>query len=198
MEKYILIEDGEMLVRLKSGEVKAFDFFYKKYRSRIYANILKLTKSTEIAADILQEVFVSVWNNRETLDPGKPFDHYLYKIAQNKAYDFFRKVARDKKLTEKLIALSVGYEYNPVEDDLHRKEDFEILANEINQLPPKCKEVFKLCKIDGKSYQEVADLLNISTATVNNHIVKATRILKKGLSNTDLMTLLVLFCFYKK
>lgn len=197
MDKDILIEDAEMLIRLKSGDVQAFDFFYKKYRGRIYANVLKLTKSAEFASDILQEVFVSIWHHKESLDPEKPFGHYIFKIAQNKVYDFFRKASRDKRMEAKLITLAAGEEYNPVEEGFHLKEDLDLLEKEIDRLPPKCKEVFKLCKIDGKSYQEVADLMDISTATVNNHIVKATRILKKNLSSADFLVFLIFLSVIK-
>lgn len=197
MEDMILVGDDEMLIRLKNGDAKAFDFFYKTYRGRIYANILKMVKSPELAADILQEVFVTVWNHREKLDLQQPIANYIFRIAQNKVYDFFRKASRDKKLEEQLVALSLGEEYNPLEDVLEVKEGYQRLEQEIEQLPPKCREVFKLCKIEGKSYLEVAELLQISPATVNNHIVKATKILKKNLSNVDLILLLIALSILK-
>lgn len=188
----VLVIDFEQLVRLKEGDSKSFDFFYKKYRVQLLANIIKLTKSTEIAADILQEVFVVIWHNRSVIDTTQSFENYVFRIAQNKVYDFFRKASRDKKLEEKLIMLSIGKEYNPIERDLHLKEDFNLIKNQIEQLPPKCREVFTLCKVEGRSYNEVAEILNISTATVNNHIVKATKILKTNLSELSFMLLLLL------
>ncbi|WP_316793939.1 RNA polymerase sigma-70 factor [Pedobacter frigoris] len=197
MDKNIPAADFEMLMKLKAGDNTAFDFFYKQYRGRIYSNILKMIKSPELASDVLQEVFVSLWNNKSSIDPEQSFDNYILRIAQNKVYDFFRKASRDKKLEEKLIALSAGDEYNPIEEGLHLKENLSLLEKEIELLPPKCREVFKLCKVEGKSYNEVAELLNISTATVNNHIVKATRILKKNLSSIDLMVILFLLTMSK-
>lgn len=191
-DRNVLVVDFEQLVHLKEGDSEAFDFFYKKYRVRLLANILKLTKSTEIAADILQEVFVAIWHNRSSIDVAQSFENYIFKIAQNKVYDFFRKASRDKKLEEKLIVLSLGKEYNPIEHDLHLKEDFNLIKHQIDQLPPKCREVFTLCKVEGKSYIEVAEILNISTATVNNHIVKATKILKTNLSEVSFMLVLLL------
>ncbi len=188
--------DYEMLIRLKASDQQAFDFFYRKYRSRVYGNILKFVKSDEFATDILQEVFVSIWKNRSGLDTEQSFDHYILKIARNKVFDFFRKVARDKKLEERLINLAVGQEYNPLIDELHLKEDFVILHQEIERLPEKCKTVFKICKIEGKSYEEVSKLLNISLPTVNNHIVRATKILKKNLSANDFLLFFLFTCFF--
>lgn len=186
-----------MLMLLKDGDNTAFDFFYKLYRARVYANILKMLKSPELASDVLQDVFVTIWHHRASIDLDQPFENYIYKIARNKVYDFFRKASRDKKLEEKLMALTLGEEYNPIEEGLHLKENIYLLENEIEQLPPKMREVFKLCKIEGKSYQEVAAMLNISTATVNNHIVKATSILKRNLSGVDFLVILMLLSLYK-
>jgi RNA polymerase sigma-70 factor (family 1) len=185
------VSDHKELIELKNGNSKAFDFFYKKYRSRLLANILKLTKSPEIAADILQEVFVAIWHRRAGIDTTQSFENYIFRIGQNKIYDFFRKASRDKKLEEKLIMLSVGKEYNPIEHDLHLKEDFDLIKIQIARLPPKCREVFTLCKVEGKSYSEVAEILNISTATVNNHIVKATKILKTNFTGVGFVLVLL-------
>jgi len=195
MEKSIPDIHYQMLVLLKEGDNAAFDFFYKQYRGRVYANIFKMIKSHELAADVLQDAFATLWFHRERIDLSQPFENYLHKIAQNKVYDFFRKASRDKKLEEKLLELSANKEYNPVEEGLDLKEHLNLLEKEIEHLPPKCREVFKLCKLEGKSYSEVAELLNISTATVNNHIVKATNILKKNLSGLDLMVVLILMTF---
>jgi len=193
MNKIVPDINDQMLVLLKNGSHVAFDFFYKKYRGQIYANVLKMSKSPDLAADILQDVFVAMWHHKESIDINQPFDHYLFRIARNKVYDLFRKASRDKKLEEKLLALSADQEYNPVEEGLYRKESLGLLEREIEMLPPKCREVFKLCKLEGRSYQEVAEMLNISTATVNNHIVKATSILKKNLSGIDLVLFMLLF-----
>lgn len=186
------ILNSDIIIRLREGDIASFNAVYKIYRSRLYANILKLVKSPEIAIDILQDVFVSVWNHRQNIDLEKSFENYIFRIAQNKVYDFFRKASRDKKLEETLIKLSENQEYNPIET-FYLKENYNLLEQEIEKLPAKCKEVFKLCKIEGKSYNEVAVLLNISTATINNHIVKATKMLKKNLSNVDFLMLLFLF-----
>jgi RNA polymerase sigma-70 factor (family 1) len=195
MSKIVPFSDKEMLIRLKSGDEEAFDFFYKKHRGKIYGNILKLVKSTDIAADILQDVFIKVWNHAAGLDVERSFEGYVVRIAQNSVYDFFRKASRQKKLEEKLIASS-SVEDHDIDAGTELEESIKLLDREINLLPPKCREVFQLCKIEGKSYDEVALLLNISTATVNNHIVRATRILKGRLSQIDIVLILMLITIF--
>lgn len=196
MSETLFSSDRDMLLRLKAGNVEAFDFFYRKHRGRIYANILKLVKSPDIAADILQEVFIKVWNNAPGIDINQSFEGYLVRIAQNSVYDFFRKAARQKKLEDKLITSSLADIDSDADIELDLEESIKLLSKEIDLLPPKCKEVFQLCKLEGKSYEEVAQLLNISTATVNNHIVKATRILKSRLGKIDVMLILLLITFF--
>lgn len=184
MKNIIHAHNLEMLIEFKEGKQAAFDFFYKKYKIRLYSNILKLVKSPEIASDILQEVFIAAWTNRNKIDIDLSFESLLFKIAQNKVYDFFRKVARDRTLEESLILNTSALYFQAVDVDQDDNEKFYLIKNEIENLPPKCKEVFKLCKLEGKSYNEVSELLGISSATVNNHIVKATNILKSKLVNT--------------
>ena len=196
MSKMLFPSDDDMLLSLKTGDANAFDFFYRKHRARIYANILKLVKSPDIAADILQEVFIKVWKNASGLDVNQSFEGYLVRIAQNSVYDFFRKAARQKKLEDKLMASSLADTDAEADTALDLEENIKLLSKEIDLLPPKCREVFQLCKLEGKSYEEVAQLLDISTATVNNHIVKATRILKSRLSKTDIMLILLLITVF--
>lgn len=196
MDKMLFPSDADMLFRLKTGNAEAFDFFYRKHRARIYANILKMVKSPDMAADILQEVFIKVWNNAAGLDVSQPFEGYLVRIAQNCVYDFFRRAARQKKLEDKLILSSIADTEADTDTALELEENIKLLSKEIDLLPPKCREVFQLCKLEGKSYEEVAQLLNISTATVNNHIVKATRILKGRFGKTDFLLILLLITIF--
>ncbi|RQP19819.1 MAG: RNA polymerase sigma-70 factor [Parapedobacter sp.] len=187
------LEEREKLLELKAGKHAAFNYFYQQYKVPLYANIWKLTKSHDLAAELLQEVFVKVWQKRELTNIEEDFRAYLYTIAKHTVYDFFRKAARERKLGERLIAagMAAAQEGNAVEEAISFRESKQLLQDCITELPPKCGLVFRLCKLEGKSYEEVAAALGISTATVNNHIVKATRILKSRLAYEGIMLLLI-------
>lgn len=195
-EEDSLYNEDILLSRLKAGEHRAFDTLYKRYRTPIYANILKLVKSHDYATELLQEVFLKVWQRRAYIDSSLNFKAYLLRIAQNTVYDFFRKASREQVLENTLISLTCKASYSPVEDQLYFRETQANLEKALNRLPEKCRKVFIMCKLEGKSYDEVSKLLNISTATINNHIVKATRILKKYWlffhGNTLLLTIFLL------
>jgi len=172
-----LYDEKELLLQLLQGSEQAFERVYKIYSARLYGNLLKLVKSESEAQEILQDVFLKVWDNRQNIDIEKSFRSWLFKIAENKVYDFFRKVARDKKKKAQLLTIASS-EYAPVEELLLTDENAAILQKAIESLPPQRQQVFRLCKLDGKSYKEVSELLGISVSTISDHIVKATKAIR--------------------
>ncbi len=180
-------EDEKLLLgRLANGIEGAFTILYDRYSARLYHNILRLVKEEDVAKELLQDLFLKIWESRHAIDVDKSFRSYLYKIAENLVYDHFRKVSRDRKLTENLITAALAGqshtdEVTAYEDSLH------LIQKAIDQLPPARKQVFVLCKIEGKSYEEIAAALDISTSTISDHIVKANRFIKKFVhTNKDL------------
>lgn len=163
---------------LKAGNEHAFKEVYQHFSPRLYGNLLKLVKSEEMARELLQEVFLRIWEKRAYIDPEKSFRSYLFQITENLAYDFFRKVAMDKKLLAHMVSVATE-SYDQVNDLLMRKEYSDLLQSAIEALPPRRRQIFRLCKLDGKSYEETARLLGISISTISDHIVKATRFIRR-------------------
>jgi len=167
----------EFVKRLQSGDQLAFEALYHIYSKEIYRKISKMVKDVTLAEELTQDVFVKIWNKREVITTEKPFRYYLLTLATNLVNDFYRKVARERRLQDEIIAASTEL-YNPTEDQIYYKESKELMDAAIESLPTQQKLVFKLCKIDGKSYEEVSNLLGISTSTISNHIVKGTKTIK--------------------
>lgn len=184
-------DEKELLLLLLNGNEQAFEKIYRLYSSRLYGNLLKLVKSETEAQEILQDVFLKIWDNRQNIDIEKSFRSYLFKIAENKVVDFFRKVARDKKREAELISLATN-EYVPVEELLQSDEKTALLQKAIYSLPPQRQQVFRLCKLEGKSYKEVSEQLGISVSTISDHIVKATKSIRDYFENNE-QALLSLF-----
>ena len=186
-------DEKELLLLLLNGNEQAFEKIYQLYSTRLYGNLLKLVKSEAEAQEILQDVFLKIWENRQSIDIEKSFRSYLFKIAENKVVDFFRKAARDKKRESRLILLAT-YKYLPVEDLLQSDERSVILQKAIDSLPPQRQQVFRLCKLEGKSYKQVSELLNISVSTISDHIVKATKSIRDYFENNEqaLLSLLII------
>jgi RNA polymerase sigma-70 factor (family 1) len=189
-----MVDEKILLFQLKVGEEKAFEQLYHLYSLRLYGFLLKLVKDEEIAQDLLQDVFIKIWNKRETIDPEKTFRSYLFRIAENNVIDFFRKAACDKKLQSKLTAACTEI-YSHIEETIYSREHTSMLNQAVNQLPPQCRLVFTLCKLEGKSYKEVSQILGISVATISNHLQKASRSIRQNAVLSDYIATLMFAYF---
>ncbi|MEO6681748.1 MAG: RNA polymerase sigma-70 factor [Ginsengibacter sp.] len=187
--------EKKLLDLFSKGDQFAFEKIYNQYSSRLFGYLRKLVKSEEHASELLQEVFIKIWNNRKTIDPDLSFRSYLFRIAENTVYDFFRKVSRERKLQEELIKINEEM-YSHVEEAFFTKESQQFLQNVIDTLPPKRRQVFRLIKMEEYSYEEVSELLNISTSTISDHIVKANKFVEekfKGYKNTSMSMIFLIF-----
>jgi RNA polymerase sigma-70 factor (family 1) len=167
----------QLLIALKSGDRRAFEKIYQAYSPRIYLNILKMVKSVEDAREILQDVFIKIWEKRDLIDPEQSFKSYLFQISRFTVYNFIRKINLDKKL-KAYLSRENSELYTHIEEAIAYRESDQFVLDAIEELPPQRKQIYKLCKIEGKSYAEVGRQLGISPSTINDHIVKATRFLK--------------------
>lgn len=191
MMAYDSLGEQELATLLKSGNERAFAEIYERYSQRIYSNLRKLLKDDQLAQELLQDTFVKIWEKREQLTFEISFRSYLYKISDNLVRDFFRKVSRDKKLIDHLI-LVASSNGNSIEYSDNFEVDQELMTRAIEQLPPQRRRVFTMCKLEGRSYDEVSALLGISNSTINDHIVKATKAIRIYISSPGNAAMLLL------
>lgn len=185
-----------LLEQLINNDQQAFKQIYFLYSGRLYGNILKLVKSEPVAQEILQDVFMKIWDHRHSIDTAKSFRSYLFRIAENMVCNFYKKTSRDKVALRQLMSKSSEH-YSHIEEEIFCKEEASFLSNAIRGLPPQRKQIFELCKMEGKSYDEVSRLLGISVSTISDHIVKANRYLREYyLKNSEIITplLIVAIC----
>lgn len=183
------MEETLLTRRLMEGDEQAFTLLYNKYSPVLYLNILKLVKAEETAVDLLQELFIKIWNHRQSINPDKEFRAYLFRITYNLVRDFFRKAAREKRLEEQLVALTTEC-YEHIEQLLQQKETASILDKAIDALPMQQRRIFILCRVEGRSYEEVAAMLQLSIATIGNQLSKATKTIRNRLNKRDLSYML--------
>ncbi len=181
MNNYNTKTDQELTSLLRAGDETAFLELYNRYKFRITGNLMKLLKSEDLVEELLQDLFLKLWDTRSQLDPEKSFRSYLFKISENMVMDVFRKAARDKRMQVKLMAAQTEA-YSHIEEKIFSDQDNHLLQQAIDKLPPQRKQVFMLCRIEGKSYKEVGELLGISVSTINDHLLKANRFLKQQLN----------------
>lgn len=171
-----LTDEKDLLLKLRDGNEAAFSELYDRYAKRIAAKLLRLLKSRELAQDILQDVFIKLWDVRQSVDPEHSFPAYLYRIAVNLSANAYRKSLREAYMRSRIDSAKAGY--NHVEESVFGKEDASILHEALSKLPERQREVFILHKLEGKSYKEISELLAITPSAVNQHIQRATKTLR--------------------
>ncbi|QHS55906.1 sigma-70 family RNA polymerase sigma factor [Mucilaginibacter sp. 14171R-50] len=181
-----------LIQQLQQGSERAFTVLYDQFSQPIYRNILRLVKDEDIAQELLQDLFLKIWEIRKNIKQEGSFKSFLNKVAENMVYMHFRKIAKDNRLIEKLVISYADYETNNEESNLS-EENLDFLQIAIGTLPPQRKQIYTLCKLEGKSYEEVSNLLGISTSTISNQIVKANKTVKQHfLLNKNIIVLFIL------
>lgn len=175
---YSNLSEKELVASLRDGSKSAFETLYNLYKQRLAGNLFRLLKSDELTLEILQDLFLKIWDNRARIDPEKPFKSYLFKIAENMVIDYYRRAARDKVMRDKMIQASTEI-YTHVEEQMFKKENGELLHQAIDLMPPQRKRVFILFKLEGKSYKEIEQILGIGEKTINSHLFQANKFLKQ-------------------
>ncbi len=190
-------QDDQNLVKLlQKGNVTAFDSLFEAYSSKLYGFALKYFKNESDSEELVQSVFVKVWENRQSLKSEFSFKSYLFTIALNQIRKHFNKKATSFRYLESLQNDPELTEHPSLQND-----DYESVLQQINQLielmPPRRREIFMKSKLEGKSSKEIASELNISAGTVDNQVSEALRFIRSRLSheNTALMLFAVLFLY---
>lgn len=163
-----------LLAELRKGEQYAFKHFYDLYQLPLYRRLIRLVHIDIIAEELLQDLFLKIWQKRAMIDPNKSFKAYLYRIAEHLVVDHYRNLARQVKMERDTDVYELEV-FDPIEESLQEDRTQKIIKEAIEILPAQQRLIFRLCKIDGKSYEEVSQLLNISHSTINTHITRASK-----------------------
>lgn len=159
--------DKDLVFRLHDDDIGAFDMLYQKYHQAIYRNIFKLTKDDDIARDILQDIFVALWENRAEINADQSVSGWLFVLSFNKSISYLRKKVRETTVVNTMPFSEMETDSSNVQ---LLDEQYYLLQQAINQLSPQRKKVFTLCKLEGKTYEEAAEKLNLSKHTVKEYL----------------------------
>ena len=187
-------DEKDLVMLLNEGNEAAFEKLYHLYSNRLLGYLVRMLRSETFASELLQDAFVKIWDIRKNIDPAQSFRSYVFRISENLVYDFFRKAAHDKKLEAALINIACG-EYLDVEEKFCRKEIDQLLRNAIKMLPPKRRQIFQLVKMEERPYEEVSMMLHVSTSTINDHVVKATKFIREKMQSYHVTTISVVLFF---
>lgn len=156
------------------GSVAGFDSIYEKYHKAVYANILKTVRNSDAAEDILQDVFVALWENRANIDETR-VANWLFVVSFNKSLTLLKKRAKESLMTN-----TQSFDLENVADEEAIDEDevlmlLQILERAVEKLPARKREIFDLYRVQGLSLEEIGQRLSISVATVKDHLTLSNR-----------------------
>lgn len=191
-------QDYELLQQLIEGDAQAFKDIYELYQDKIFAFAYKLTKQKDVADDMVQEIFIKLWEKRDQVKVELNFGAYLKKMTQNHIFNYLKKTSLDRKLQQtlkqKLEALQ-----NSNADELMEKELQKVYSEAIETLSPQKKLIYNLSRTGDLSYEEIATQLRISRNTVRNQMVDAIRTIREYVTrNTDIACLALAIAMHGK
>jgi RNA polymerase sigma-70 factor (ECF subfamily) len=169
-----------LFLRLSEGDENAFVQIFHHYSKRIFLFVLKKTKSETIAEEIVQEIFLKLWENKHQLNDIENYQSYIFTMAVNRVYNYFRKTANNKKVIESLW-LQIAESKNTTDDFMLQKEYEIIIQEAVENLPPQRKAIYLMSRQQNLSHAQIALKLNIAPSTVNNQLTEALRSIRKRL-----------------
>ena len=179
--------EQSILERLKLGDQEALSALYHRYSGPLLYYVQRTARSPFLAEDVVHDTFVKVWQNRDQLDASKPFKPYVFTIAKRTLLNLLRRARQESDILTEIKKYTLEEE-NTTDLHLAYNESSVLLNEAIEGLSGQVKETFIRCRIQGMSYKQAAEALNITESTVNKHMSKALQSirehirLKNGLS----------------
>ena len=186
--------DIELVLKLQKGDVEAFDMVYEKYAGKIYGFTLKYLKSTDETEELVQSVFLKVWENYKMLKKESSFKSYLFTIAYSEICNTFRRRSHLQKfIGEQLIDSSQTS--NETEELIDYNSIKERVEQIVSKLPERQRTIFLKSRQDGKSTKEIAIELELSSGTVDNYISESLKFIRSNMQDKNFSALLLFSLF---
>ena len=184
----------DWLQALKEGDLRAFNELFDHYGKRLFRFSMGYLKSELDAEEVVQEVFIKIWNNREELSVQKSFESYLFTIAKNGILNMIRKSKSEQAY---LQYAKLHPEKNVLlDDELNFRELEKAYQAAIEKLSPRRKVIFLLSREQSLSNAEIAEKMNISVKTVENQMTSALSEIRKHLSSLGFSGIIFFELFY--
>ena len=173
-------KESDLLAAVMVGDFKVFSDLYEKYHRELYSFALNLSKNRHDAEELVQSVFVSIWETRQNINPEKSFHAYLFSIARHRFYNTLR-----KRVTENCYVDYVLHHENQTDNEFEKQveddEINEIINKLLEQVPKRRQEIFRMSRDENLSYKQIAEKLQISENTVDTQIRNVLNFLRKEL-----------------
>lgn len=178
-------EEDQLIAGLRNSEESAFALVFNIYKAKLYSFAWRFLKNRELSEEIVQETLIILWTKRLTLDIKYPLGPYLYTIARRLTLNALRNAATAGAAREKLWA-NLKEAHNETEEAILLADLEEFTVQSVSKLPSQQQLVFKLSRYEGLTHDQIAEMLNLSKSTVNNHLVEALKNLRQQFKNSGI------------
>jgi RNA polymerase sigma-70 factor (family 1) len=185
-------DDYVVLHRIAAGDEEAFRQLFHHYNKLLRPFVVKLTRSTQAAEEVLQEVFLKIWLHREKLVDVENPRAYILRIVSNESMNYLRALVKDHRLIEEIGQSPIVESPSP-EQSIFYRETEQLIDEAIGQLPQACRQIYRMSREQYKRIPEIASELNLSNHTVKNQLVKALRIIRLRIAHIMPLLLVCLF-----
>ena len=168
--------ERDLKLAISAGDEQSFELLYNEYNKRLLSFAKLIVKSKELAEEIVEDVFVKLWCNRETIPAINGLRLYLYTATKNHSLNTLAK--KSNRITTssiELLELDFYTSFSDPHDQLITSEMMKKMQMAIEELPDRCKLIFKLVREDGLKYKEVSEILDISVNTIDNQMAIAVK-----------------------
>jgi RNA polymerase sigma-70 factor (family 1) len=184
--------DEQLLQQMACGDRSAFTLLYQRYWEDLFITAAKALRGKEEAADVVQEVFLSLWNRRNELNIQGSLSAYLHTSVRYKCIHYIEKNITRRDYLVQLVDVAIG---SNAEINLQLKGMQQTINKAVAKMPAKMKEVYKLSRQQHLSYKEISENLSISVETVKKHIQHALQLIRKDIEPYDFILLIwAVFC----
>ncbi|SDK18439.1 RNA polymerase sigma-70 factor, ECF subfamily [Pedobacter sp. ok626] len=183
MPLYTSLTDIDLVRLLKLGDQVAFTEIFNRYWDKLYLHALKMLEDEDDAKDLVQELFSSLWTRVAEFELQSSLSGYLYVMVRNKVLNHIRQ-QKTRNTFQEALTLYIDTHQHSVLEYISENELSLALEVEIQNLPPKMREIFELSRKQDLSHKEIASKLNISDKTVKKQINNALKIIRMKLDNT--------------
>jgi len=175
-----MTRDEQQIIReFIAGGHSAFEHLYNQYSAAVYANIRKMVRLPDLAEDILQDVFAALWTNRAKIDPAQPVGNWLFVVSYHKSLSFLKKKLRDNVIVPADEPAIADIPEDPGIDEKYYGAQIEILNTAVKRLPQHKQKVFRLYHFENKSFEEIAQELNLSVSSVKFYLKQSRSFIRQ-------------------
>jgi RNA polymerase sigma-70 factor (ECF subfamily) len=169
--------DNQLLKRIRDGDERALEEVFRTHYASMTSYVERLVRSPQVAEELVQDVFLKFWRKRAELGPIETLKTYLFRAARNHALNYLRREKLERRWQDSAVEVG-GLSHDPPDAEYFERELAAVVAEAVDRLPPRCREVFLLSRDAGLSYLEIAQTLGLSVKTVETQMGRALRALR--------------------